>query len=814
MLKKIFDKDFIMLDGAMGTMLQQSGLKPGELPEILNITNPSVVIDIHKKYIEAGSDIIYANTFGANKHKYQNAEYSVKEVIEAGIKNAKEACFGTSALAALDIGPIGRMLKPIGDMDFDEAYEIFAEEVDAAKDADLIVIETMTSLMETKAALLAAKERSDKPVICTLTFEETGRTFTGCGIPNMALTLEALGADALGFNCSLGPKELLPFVKELSEYTNLPLVLKANAGLPDPETNTYNISAKEFAKLCLPAKEYGVVYFGGCCGTTPEFIKELKNALLADSNNPPKERDYELIKKNRTAVCSGNSYVRIDEPRVIGERINPTGKKLFKQALLDHDLDYILKQGIDQADAGADILDVNVGLPGIDEVSMMAEVVTNLQGLCDCPLQLDSTDPLVLERALRVYEGVPIINSVNGEEESLKNILPLAKKYGTMLICLTLDEDGIPKTKEKRIEIAEKIINRAKEYGIPEEKLVVDCLTLTASAEQAGVMGTVLAIEDIKKKYNVKAALGVSNVSFGLPNRELINRTFLAIALEKGLDLAIINPNNLAMMETFKAYKVVANIDENSVDYIEFEALHPSKTVDANAVVTGGGTNSSVKSKDTGSIEDADPHVALDVAIGKGLKEKCGELTKKLLETEDSMDIIDKVLVPALDKIGTRFEKGEIFLPQLIMSANSASACFEVIKKTLSSSGEKVNKGTIVIATVKGDVHDIGKNIVKVLLENYGFNVIDLGKDVPPEAVLEATIKSKAKLVGLSALMTTTLKAMEDTINLLKENHVDCRTFVGGAVLTADYAKKIGADFYTKDANASVEVAKKVYSVN
>ncbi|MBE5939916.1 MAG: homocysteine methyltransferase [Lachnospiraceae bacterium] len=796
MFNELLKKDYIILDGGMGTMLQRAGLKLGEIPELFNITESEVVTSIHKMYVDAGSNIIYANTFGANRFKFEKTQYSVSDIVKAAISNARVAVKGTDCLVALDIGPIGRMLKPVGDLDFDVAYDVFKEIVLAGKEADVVVIETMTNLAEMKAALLAVKENSDLPVICTMSLEKNGRTFTGCTIPSMAYTLTGLGADAIGFNCSLGPVELIPFIEELGKYTNLPLVLKPNAGLPDPETNEYNISAEEFADVMSKINNYGVKFFGGCCGTTPEFICALKKKF-ADTDFVHPDR-----KNIPVAVCSQTKVVFADEPRIIGERINPTGKKLFKEALLNHNIDYILKQALEQTDAGADILDVNVGLPGIDEKEMMITVMEEIQGILDIPLQIDSTNPEVVENALRRYDGIPILNSVNGEDDSLKALLPIVSKYGAMVVGLTLDEDGVPKTVEKRVEIADKIIKTAEAYGISRDKIIIDCLTLTASAEQENVLKTLEAIKIIKEKYGVKTVLGVSNISFGLPNRELINRTFFTMALLSGLDFAIINPNNLAMMESVKAYKVLADIDKNSIDYIEFSENNKIETDKRTA-------NTNI---DFSEYSNESRREALVDSICKGLKEQSQTLIKLLLKDNEPMDIINNVLIPALDKTGTLFETGKIFLPQLILSANAAGICFDEIKVLMTSeNSEDVNKGTVVICTVKGDIHDIGKNIVKVLLENYGYKVIDLGKDVPAEKVVEAAKKYNAGAVALSALMTTTLCSMEETIKLVKENKLDCKIMVGGAVLTEDYAMKIGADYYAKDAKRAVDVAKLIF---
>ena len=731
-------KEFVILDGAMGTMLQAKGLEMGGTPEALNIDKPDWLVDIHRQYINAGSDIVYANTFGANRHKLEKCGYTVQQAIPAAVKNARKACEGTDTLVALDIGPIGQLLEPTGTLTFEEAYDIYKEQILAGADADLIVFETMTDLYELKAAVLAAKENSDLPIVCTMTFEENMRTFTGVAISSMALTLEGLGVDAIGVNCSLGPKELYPVVEELCKWTNLPVVVKPNAGLPDPVTNEYNCSPEDFAEFAEKLIPLGVKVLGGCCGTNPEYIK-----------------------------------------------------KRFKEALLANDIDYILGQAIEQIHAGADILDVNVGLPGIDEKSMMVKAVKALQGVVDVPLQVDSTIPEVLEAALRAYNGKPIVNSVNAEDSSIENVLPLVKKYGAAVVGLTLDENGIPKSADKRFELAKKILDKALEYGIRKEDVYIDCLTLTASAEQENVMQTVNAVERVKNELGLKTVLGVSNISFGLPSREIVNHNFLMMALTKGLDLPIMNPNIDSMTATVRAYKLLTNIDKNSVDFISHY---------------GG------EKKTAPAATGAKAEIDLPYAIENGLKKEAADLTAKLLQETEAMNIVNDMLIPALDKAGAEFEKGKLFLPQLIQTAGTAQACFEVIKNYILSTGKKsVSKGKIILATVKGDIHDIGKNIVKVLLENYGYDVIDLGKDVDYQTVVDCAIENDVHLIGLSALMTTTLVSMENTVKLLRENNVDCKIIVGGAVVTADYAEQIGADYYAKDAKESVDIARKFF---
>lgn len=788
---------YIFFDGGMGTMLQAKGMKIGAIPELLNLENPDWIIDIHKMYINAGADVIYANTFGANAYKLKATGKSVSEIISAAIKNAREACKGTDTLVALDIGPIGQLLEPTGTLKFEEAYEIYKEQLIAGKDADLVVFETQTDLYELKAAVLAAKENTDLPIVCTMTFEKNHRTFTGCGITNMAYTLDGLGVDAMGVNCSLGPEDLYDVIDELAQCTDTPIVVKPNAGLPDPVTNEYNVSPKEFAGQLTKFSDYGVKIIGGCCGTTPEYIKEVTNLFNGLSTN-----HKNAIKK--AAVCSATETVFINQPRIIGERINPTGKKKFKEALLNNDIDYILNQAIEQIHAGAEILDVNVGLPGVDEKEMMIKAIKSIQSIAETPLQIDSTIPEVLEAALRVYNGKPIVNSVNGEEKSLKTVLPLVKKYGAAVVGLTLDENGIPKSADKRFEIAKRILDNAISIGIPKEDVFIDCLTLTASAEQDGVVETLKAVNRVKTELGLKTVLGVSNISFGLPGRELVNHTFLAMALTNGLDLPIINPNIAAMSGTVRAYRLLMGHDKNSVEYIDaynnqLQYMLPSKAAPTKAQAVN---NAVDKNTDTNSLE---------YAIENGLKNDGARITKEMLQTMDSMEIINAHLIPALDKAGSEFETGKIFLPQLIMAADVAQAAFAVIKEEISkNNSESVSKGKIVLATVKGDVHDIGKNIVKVLLENYGYTVIDLGKDVDYQKVVDAVIEHNVKLVGLSALMTTTLVSMEETIKLIRNNNLDCKIMVGGAVLTPDYAEKIGADFYSKDAKESVDIAKQV----
>ncbi len=782
----------ILLDGGMGTMLQARGLKLGEHPELAALEHSDWLLDIHRAYVDAGTQILCANTFGANREKLLRTGRTVEEVIPASIAIAREAAQG-KALVALDLGPIGQLLEPTGTLEFETAVDIFAQQVRAAVSAgaDLVMIETMTDLQECRAALLAVKENSSLPVIVSLTYEERGRTFLGHAPACAALTLEGMGADAIGINCSLGPREMPALVEELTRWTTLPISIKPNAGLPDPGGAGYDITADQFAAAMAGLTELGVKFYGGCCGTTPEYIAKLKAALAG--------RTIRDIPRNiPAAVCSPVQAVVIDRVRVIGERINPTGKKRMKEALLREDIDYMLGQALEQTQAGADILDVNVGLPEIDEAAMMVKVVKALQGVTDAPLQLDSTRPEVLERALRVYCGKAIINSVNGDEEVLEAILPLAKKYGAAVVGLTLDKKGIPKTALDRLDIARKIMNRAMNYGIRKEDVYIDCLTLTVSAEQAAASQTLEALSRVKKELGLKTVLGVSNISFGLPARPLVNQNFLMMAMTRGLDLPILNPNLAAMMAAVRCYHLLMNIDTDARDYI---AAYGSATV--STTVTAGAAQAAAPSGGERTLEQI---------VLAGLKGEAGPAARKLLETAAPMEVVDGVLIPALDQVGADFEAGKVFLPQLIQAAGAAQAAFEVIREHLSArpGREEEPKGTIVLATVKGDIHDIGKNIVKVLLENYGYPVVDLGRDVEPSAVVEAAKKHSAPLVGLSALMTTTLGSMEETIRLLRAEGTPCKVVVGGAVLTPDYAKRIGADFYAKDAKESVDVARQV----
>ena len=782
----------VLLDGGMGTMLQARGLPVGAAPETAALEHPEWLREIHSAYLDAGSQIVYANTFGANREKLAHCGRTVAEVVPAAVSVAREAARGRG-LVALDVGPIGQLLEPTGTLEFEQAVDIFAEVVEAgaAAGADLIAIETMTDLQEARAALLAAREHSSLPVLVTMTYEATGRTFLGCSPACAALTLEGLGADAIGVNCSLGPREMPPLVEELLRWTTLPIVLKPNAGRPHPDGSGYDISPEEFAHSLAALADLGVQVFGGCCGTTPEYIALLRRELEGRTVR-------RVTRTVPAAVCSGTQAVPIDRVRVIGERINPTGKKLMKEALRRGDVDYMLNQALAQTEAGADILDVNVGLPEIDEADMMVRTVKALQGVTDAPLQLDSTDPKVLERALRVYCGKAIVNSVNGEAESLSAILPLVKKYGAAVVGLTLDQGGIPKSAEARMEVARRILERALALGIRREDVYIDCLTLTVSAEQEGAAQTLTALRRVKEELGLKTVLGVSNISFGLPARPLVNQNFLTMAMAAGLDLPILNPNVDTMMAAVRCYHLLTNVDR---DAREFIAAYGNAAVSTS--ISGGGAAPAASASGGGR--------GLAEVVEAGLKGEAAAAARALLETREPMDVVDHVLIPALDKVGADFEQNRVFLPQLIQSAGAAQAAFEVIRESLAQrNGGSVSRGTVVLATVKGDIHDIGKNIVKVLLENYGYTVVDLGKDVDPSAVVEAVRRYGAPLVGLSALMTTTLKSMAETISMLHDAGLTCQIMVGGAVLTPDYARQIQADFYARDAKESVDIAKRV----
>lgn len=789
--KDFIDNNLVLFDGAMGTELQKKGLKLGDVPETLNIEQRDIVVEIHKEYIEAGSNVVTTNTFGANEKKLQATNYSVEEIIDAAVKAAREAIGNKEVFAALDIGPIGELVEPMGILTFDEAYEIFKRQVVQGEKsgADLILIETMTDLYEMKAALLAAKENTNLPVLATMSFEKDHRTFTGCLPSSMAVTLEGLGADGIGINCSLEPKEIRPIVEELMNWTNLPVLVQANAGLPsviDGKTH-YEIGPEEYSDDVLAFIGIGVSMLGGCCGTSPEYIREIKKKISRLTKVERSEQKFH-------ALCTPSNTVLVEGVKVIGERINPTGKKMLKEALKNSDMDYILKQGVSQVEAGAEILDVNVGLREIDQKEMMKKVVKGLQSVTNAPLQIDSSDMDVIEAGLRYANGKAIVNSVNGEDQVLEKILPLVKKYGAAVVGLTLDERGIPDNALERFKIAEKILNKALEYGIKKEDVYIDTLTLTCSAQQKEVAETVKTLTMVKEKLGLKTVLGVSNISFGMPNRPLINETFLAIAMAAGLDLPIINPNDEAMMDKVYAFNVLYNHDKGSIKYIE---RYGDKS-----------------SAETSPKKEKKEETLYDMVV-KGLKENAAAKTKLLLSTKTELEIVNEFLIPALDVVGSDFEKGVIFLPQLIQSAETVKSSFDVLKESLKKNESAgISNGKIILATVKGDIHDIGKNIVKVILENYNYDIIDLGKDVSAEKIVEEAKKyaDEPIIVGLSALMTTTMKSMEDIIEELRDNGIDCPVMVGGAVLTAEYARNMGADYYAKDAKEAVEIARKVFN--
>ena len=796
----------ILLDGGMGTMLQAAGLKLGAKPEELNITDPALIEGIHAKYAAAGSRIINANTFGASAHKLAGSAYTLEEIIAAGIANCKRACAPYGARTALDVGPLGELLEPNGTLAFEDAVTEYGRIVRAgvAAGADLIFFETFTDLYELKAALLAAKENSTLPILASMSFEAGGRTFTGCTVESFAATARGLGADAIGINCSLGPKEIFPMAKRLAEAVpgSFPVFVKPNAGLPRADGSGYDITPQLYAMQMKPYRELNLFAAGGCCGTTPEFI-QLLNGVFAGCK--PGRPDHPM----KSIICSPVSCVNVDGITVVGERINPTGKKRFQQALRENDMNYVLEQAVSQVEAGAQILDVNVGAPGVDEPALMEQVVKALQSVVSLPLQLDSSHAEALERGLRVYNGKPIVNSVNGEPEVLEKILPLCKKYGAAVVGLAIDKRGIQPKAEDRVAVARRIKEAALAAGIPQEDIYIDCLTLTASAQQQDVLATVEALHTCKTELGVRTILGVSNISFGLPCRTYLNTTFLTMAMYAGLDLAIMNPSSEEMMAAVYAYNVLINRDPQSTKYIERYA----NRVPASAALAKAAQAATV-AQSGGEAELSGPYAPLMKAVEKGLKGEAAAQTRALLETKEPLELVDEALIPALDIVGSKYEKGTLFLPQLLQAASAAQSAFEEIKTAIAKKGAaNESKGRIVIATVKGDVHDIGKNIVKVILENYGFEVIDLGRDVPVETVVNTVREKNVHLVGLSALMTTTLKSMEETIAALHEAKLDCKIMVGGAVLTPEYAKKIGADWYAKDAKRSADIAKEFFGV-
>lgn len=792
MLLERLGKELLFFDGGMGTLLQAEGLQPGELPETWNIERKETIRKIHQSYFEAGSDIVLTNTFGANALKFHDENCSLKAIIDAAVENVR---FGAKAgirdgrdyYVALDIGPTGKLLKPLGDLSFEDAYEAFKEVVQYGEKAgaDLIHIETMSDTYEVKAAVLAAKENTNLPVFATMIFDDKGKLLTGGDVPSVVALLEGLRVDALGINCGMGPKQMLPILQQIAQYTSLPIIVKPNAGLPkqrDGQTY-YDVTSDVFAKQLQEIVKAGACVIGGCCGTTPKHIRAMISAC----------KDLEMTKptfKNHTIVSSYGKAVELgDMPVIIGERINPTGKSKFKQALKEHNLDYILKEGITQQDKGAHILDVNVGLPDIDEVVMMKEVVRELQSVTSLPLQIDTVDTEAMEQAMRIYNGKPMVNSVSGKQESMNAVFPLIQKYGGVVIGLTLDENGIPKTAKGRLEVAGKIIEEAKKYGIDKKDIVIDVLTMTISSEPNGAKTTLEALKMVRDTYGVRTALGVSNISFGLPSRPVINANFYTMAMQNGLTAGIINPSSEDMMRSYHSYCALMNYDTNCENYIaHYGNQEPAKTT-----------------------VPAGQQIDLKTAIEKGLKEDAYQTTVALVKTKEPLEIINTYLIPALDTVGKGFEKGTVFLPQLLMSADAAKSSFAVLKEELEKNGgEEKEKEKVILATVKGDIHDIGKNIVKVLLENYSFEVIDLGKDVAPECIVETVLEKEVKLVGLSALMTTTVVSMEETIRQLREKAPDCKVMVGGAVLNQEYADMIGADFYGKDAMQSVYYAQKI----
>ena len=788
MLSKL-GKELLFFDGGMGTLLQKEGLLPGELPENWNIEKKEVIRNIHRAYYEAGSNILLTNTFGANRVKYHDAAYTLKQVIEAAVDNVKSV--SDEVVVALDMGPTGKLLKPMGDLSFEDAYEAFKEVAIYGEEAgaQMIHIETMSDTYELKAAVLAAKENTNLPVTATVIFDERGKLLTGGDVPSVVALLEGLRVDALGINCGMGPEQMLPILKEIKKYTSLPIIVKPNAGLPkQKDGNTYyDVVPEQFAKALCEIVKNGACVIGGCCGTTPQHIRAMVDAC----------KGMDIVSPNyqgRTLVSSYGKTVEIGQaPIIIGERINPTGKSKFKQALKEHDLDYVLREAITQQDKGAHILDVNVGLPDIDEVSMMKEVVTEIQSIVNLPLQIDTVNEKALEAAMRIYNGKPMVNSVSGKQESMDAVFPLIQKYGGVVVGLTLDENGIPETAEGRVAIAGKIIEEAKKYGIDKKDIVIDVLTMTISSEPNGAKVTLEALEKVREIYSVQTVLGVSNISFGLPNRAIVNSNFYTMAMHNGLSAGIINPSSEAMMQAYYSYCALMGYDENCQAYIDNCGQKQEKKTDATS----------------------NSQVTLKMAIEKGLKEEATVLAQELIKEQMPLDIIQQHLIPALDLVGKGFESGTVFLPQLLMSAEAAKQAFEVLKEQMSAEGETdLKKEKIILATVKGDIHDIGKNIVKVLLENYNFQVLDLGKDVPPETIVETAEKENVRLVGLSALMTTTVISMEKTIKLLRKRLPACKVMVGGAVLNQEYADMIDADFYGKDAMQSVYYAQSLFETN
>lgn len=785
-IREEIGKRILFFDGGMGTLLQEQGLQAGELPETWNLKNPEPIIQIHKAYLAAGADILLANTFGANRFKYGE---DLEKIVTAGVANAKKAVAesGKKAYVALDIGSTGKLLKPMGTLDFEEAVGVFAEiiRVGEKAGADLILTETMSDTYELKAAVLAAKENSTLPIMATVIFDESKKMLTGASPQVVVSLLEGLGVDALGINCGLGPKQMKEIVKELLKYASIPVIVNPNAGLPRSENGktVFDVGAEEFAEDMEEIVTMGAWFAGGCCGTTPAHIQAMVEKCKEITPVPITPKNYTFVTSYSTAVELGG------RPVIIGERINPTGKSKFKQALRNHNIDYILEEGVKQEDSGAHILDVNVGLPEIDEAAMMETIVYELQSIMPIPLQIDTTNMEAMERALRIYNGKPMINSVNGKAEIMEQVFPLVKKYGGVVVGLALDEDGIPDTTEGRLAIAEKIYQTGEKYGISRKDIVIDALVMTMSTNNESAKITLDTVKELTARGG-KTVLGVSNISFGLPQRELINAAFFTMAMNNGLSAGIINPNAKAMRQAYDTFCVLGGYDAQCMNYIE---------------------NYAVTDAPNAAAKPAAAKLNLTDSIIKGLKDQVYRATEEELKTKEPMEIINGELVPALDVVGQGFEKGTMFLPQLLMSAEAAKAGFEAIRQYVQSHGEaQEKKATIVIATVKGDIHDIGKNIVKVLLENYGYEVIDLGKDVPPEKIVETVVDKHAPLVGLSALMTTTVVNMEESIKELHKEAPWCKIMVGGAVLTQEYADMIGADFYGKDAMQSVYYAERL----
>ncbi len=808
MLRDRLGKEILYFDGGMGTLLQEKGLAPGELPETWNLEHPEVIREIHRRYIEAGSDIVLTNTFGANALKFHDERCSLKEIVESAIDHVKaairEAGDDRRIYTALDVGPTGKLLKPMGDLDFETAYEAFREVMVIAEKAgaDLIHIETMSDTYELKAAVLAAKENTSLPVFATAIFDERRKLLTGADVPSVVALLEGLRVDALGINCGMGPEQMLPVLEEMLRYSSLPVIVKPNAGLPQQRDGRtcYDVLPEEFAYLMKRITNMGASVIGGCCGTTPEHIRAMKDACRGLQPLPAAEKEYTVVSSYGKSVFLGNRTEERHGSKIIGERINPTGKKRFKQALKEHDLDYILREAITQQDNGAHILDVNVGLPDIDEPALMEEAVQEIQSVVNLPLQIDTVDIQAMERALRIYNGKAMVNSVSGKQESMDSVFPLIRKYGGVVIGLTLDEEGIPADADGRIRIAEKIIAEAGKYGIKKKDIVIDALAMTISSEPEGAKVTLETLRRLRDEVKVNTVLGVSNISFGLPSRPVINSAFYTMAMMNGLSAGIINPSSEDMMKAWYAYHALMDFDPNCERYI-------SRYSNAPAGVPAGKPGTPAQGPGGNP-----PGMHLAAAIEKGLRDDAHSITLQLTEEKAPLDIINEELIPALNRVGDGFEKGTVFLPQLLMSAEAAKSAFAVLKEKMDKSGEvQEKKGTIVIATVKGDIHDIGKNIVKVLLENYSFDVIDLGKDVPPEKIVDTVLEKKAPLAGLSALMTTTVVSMEETIRQLREKAPECRVMVGGAVLNQEYADMIGADFYGKDAMQSVHYAQKVF---